>query len=67
MQNTLKIALLLVGLGLIGYGVYTFFFPHISLETGAEKVNPQADSTQALAMIGLGALSLLSGIAFRKR
>lgn len=67
MQNTLKIALLVVGLVLMAYGLYTFFFPHISLDTGAEKVNPQADDAQSFAMIGLGILSFLAGIAFRKR
>jgi uncharacterized membrane protein HdeD (DUF308 family) len=67
MKNTLKIVLLLVGAVLIGYGIYTLIFPHISLENGTEKVIAESDSTQSFAMIFLGILSLVCGIAFRKR
>jgi len=67
MKNTLKIVLLLVGAVLIGYGIYTLIFPHISLDNGTEKVIAESDSTQSFAMICLGTLSLVCGIAFRKR
>lgn len=67
MQNTLKIVLLIVGIGLTGYGIYTVIFPHISLTNGVTKVKAVQDNTQSYAMIGLGVLSLLAGIAFQKR
>ena len=67
MKNTLKIVLLLVGAVLIGYGIYTLIFPHISLDNGTEKVIAESDATQSIAMICLGVLSLICGIAFRKR
>jgi uncharacterized membrane protein HdeD (DUF308 family) len=67
MKNTLKVVLLLVGVALIGYGIYTLLFPHISLENGIESVLPKKDNTQSFAMICLGVLTLVCGIAFRKR
>ncbi|MBW2962182.1 hypothetical protein [Mesonia aestuariivivens] len=67
MKNTLKVVLLLVGAVLIGYGIYTILFPHISLENGTDKVIAESDSTQSFAMICLGILTLVCGIAFRKR
>ena len=67
MQNTLKIVLLLIGLVLIGYGLYTVVFPHISLEDGTTKIPAKTDNTQSFAMICLGILSLVCGIAFKKR
>lgn len=58
---------MLVGIALLGYGAYTLFFPHISLETGSGKVAPSQDNMQTYAMMALGLLSLLAGFGFRKR
>lgn len=67
MNNTLKIVLLVVGVILIGYGLYTLITPEVSLQAGPLKVEAQGDNTQSYAMIGLGILSLIGGLAFRKR
>lgn len=67
MNNTLKIVLLVVGIILIGYGLYTLITPEVSLQAGPLKVEAQGDNTQSYAMIGLGILSLVGGLAFRKR
>lgn len=67
MQNTLKIVLLVVGIALIGYGLYTVIFPHISLEDGTSKIPAKTDNTQSFAMICLGILTLVCGLAFKKR
>ncbi|MDR6301314.1 hypothetical protein [Mesonia maritima] len=67
MKNTLKIALLVVGLGLIGYGIYTVLFPHISLKNGSEKIAPEYDNIQSFSMIAFGILCFVSGLAFKKR
>ncbi|WP_034889346.1 LPXTG cell wall anchor domain-containing protein [Gillisia sp. Hel_I_29] len=67
MNNTLKIVLLILGFGLVGYGLYTLFTPEVSLQAGPLKVEAQGDNTQSYAMIGLGILSLIGGLAFRKR
>ena len=66
MNNTLKIVLLIVGVVLVGYGLYTLLTPEF-FEFGPIKVQVQGDPTQSYAMIGLGILSLIGGIAFNKR
>lgn len=67
MNNTLKIVLLIVGILLIIYGTYTLLTPEVSMQAGPLKVEAQGDKTQSYAMIGLGILALLGGVAFSKR
>lgn len=67
MNNTLKIVLLIVGILLVGYGLYTLFTPEVSMQAGPIKVEAQGDNTQSYAMIGLGILALVGGAAFGKR
>lgn len=67
MKNTLKYVLLAVGILLVGYGLYTLIIPEVSIEAGPLKVEAQGDNSQSYAMIGLGVLALLGGIAFNKK
>lgn len=67
MANTLKIVLILVGLVLIGYGLYTLLFPGNSLGFGAFQVENEDSNSQIFAMIGFGVLTLIGGIAYKKR
>ncbi len=67
MNNTLKMVLLIVGIGLIAYGLYTAIAPEVSIDAGPFQVQAQGDNTQSYAMIGLGVLALIGGIAFKKR
>jgi hypothetical protein len=67
LKNVLRIVLLIVGLLLVGYGIYTFFTPEVIMQAGPLKVEAQGDKTQSYAMIGLGILALIGGIAFKKR
>ena len=67
MKNTLKIVLLVVGILLVVYGLYTLLTPEVSMEAGPLKVEAQGDNTQSYAMIGLGVLALLGGVAFNKK
>jgi len=67
MNNTLKFVLLIAGVVLIGYGLYTAITPEVSLDAGPLQVQAQGNNTQSYAMIGLGILALIGGIAFRKR
>ncbi|MCF4102301.1 hypothetical protein L1I30_11530 [Gillisia sp. M10.2A] len=67
MNNTLKIVLLIVGVVLVGYGLYTLITPEVSIDAGPLQVQAQGDNTQSYAMIGLGILALIGGIAFNKR
>ncbi len=67
MNNTLKIVLLVVGIALIAYGLYTLITPEFSLDAGPLQVEAQGDNTQSYAMIAFGILALIGGMAFRKR
>ncbi len=67
MNNVLKVVLLIVGIGLIGYGLYTLFTPEFSFDAGPLKIEARGNNTQSLAMIGFGVLSLIAGLAFGKR
>jgi uncharacterized membrane protein HdeD (DUF308 family) len=67
MKNTLKIVLLILGIVLVIYGLYTLIAPEVSLQAGPFKVEAQGDNTQSYAMIGLGILALVGGVAFNKR
>jgi hypothetical protein len=67
LKNVLRIVLLIVGVLLVGYGIYTFFTPEFIWQAGPLKVEAQGDKTQSFAMIGLGILALIGGIAFKKR
>lgn len=67
MKNTLKFVLLAVGILLVGYGLYTLITPEVSIEAGPLRVEAQGDNSQSYAMIGLGVLALLGGIAFNKK
>ncbi|MFD1096781.1 hypothetical protein [Salegentibacter chungangensis] len=67
MNNTLKVVLLILGLGLIGYGLYTLVTPEFALDAGPLQIEAQGDNTQSYAMIAFGLLALIGGLAFRKR
>lgn len=67
MNNVLKIVLLIIGIGLIGYGLYTLITPEFSIDAGPLQVQAQGDNTQSYAMIVFGVLALVGGLAFRKR
>jgi len=60
LKNVLRIVLLIVGVLLVGYGLYTFFTPEVIMQAGPLKVEAQGDKTQSYAMIGLGILGIKS-------
>lgn len=67
MKNTLKIVLMITGFLLISYGLYVLISPRASVESGPLQVEAQEDNSQTFAMIGLGVLALLGGLAFNKK
>lgn len=67
MNNVLKFVLLIIGVGLIGYGLYTLITPEFTIDAGPLQVEAQGDNTQSYAMIAFGFLSLIGGLAFGKR
>jgi len=67
MQKTTQGILLLVGIILIGYGIYTMITPEASVDLGIVEAEIQ-DDNDAYTTIGLGIASVvLSLLASRKR
>ncbi|MGC1204117.1 MAG: hypothetical protein WA839_04415 [Flavobacteriaceae bacterium] len=58
MNKTIKSILLVAGIGLLIYGVYTMFAPEASLSIGSLEVKAQ-DNTNSYITIGLGLAALL--------
>lgn len=67
MNNVLKFVLLIIGVALIAYGLYTLITPEFSIDAGPLQVEAQGDNTQSYAMIVFGILALVGGLAFNKR
>ncbi|SKB58230.1 hypothetical protein SAMN05660776_1891 [Salegentibacter holothuriorum] len=67
MNNVLKIVLLVIGVGMIGYGVYRLITPEFAIDAGPLQIEAHGDNTQSYAMIGFGVLALIGGLAFGKR
>lgn len=67
MQKAIQAVLLLVGVILIGYGIYTMITPEASVDLGIVEAEIQ-DNNDAYITIGLGiAAVVLSLLASRKR
>jgi len=58
MKNPVKTVLLVVGILLLGYGVYTLIAPEASLDIGILEVETQ-DNTNAYTTIVLGLIALV--------
>jgi hypothetical protein len=69
MKNSLNIILLVVGVILIGYGLYTVLSPNTVIEVGPihVKENDNSFDTQSVITIGLGILSIAGAILFKKK
>lgn len=67
MANTLKIVLILIGVLLIGYGLYIWVVPEAAAGFGSFQVEPEKGSSQIIAMIVFGILMLIGGIAYKRR
>lgn len=67
MNNVLKTVLLIIGVALIGYGVYQLVTPEFAIDAGPLQVKAHGDNTQSYAMIAFGVLALIGGLAFNKR
>lgn len=61
MNKPVKTILLVVGVILLGYGIYTLIMPEASLDLGILKVEEQ-DNTNAYITIALGIIAL--GVSF---
>jgi hypothetical protein len=67
-MKILKIVLLIVGVILIVFGLYTAFVPQEVLDIGPLEVNAKEGlSNQTLGMIGIGVLALIAGALLKNR
>jgi hypothetical protein len=69
MKNSLNIILLVVGVILIGYGLYTILSPNTIIEVGPIQIkeNDNGIDTQSVIIIGLGILSIAGAILLKKK
>lgn len=66
MNKTLKFIILLVGIGLLIYGIYMLFVPEAAVSIGSLEIGVQ-DNTNAFISIGLGIVVLAIGFIGGKR
>jgi hypothetical protein len=67
-MKILRFVLIVVGIVLIGFGLYNAFVPQEVLNLGPLEVNAKEGmSNQTLALIGLGVLSLIAGAFLKNR
>lgn len=59
MNKSIKLIVMLVGIGLLGYGVYTLIIPEASLSIGDLDIVKVQDNKNAYIIIGLGLAALL--------
>lgn len=69
MKNPLKTTLLLLGIILIGYGLYTVFSPNTIIDAGPIqiKTNDNSFDTQSVIIIALGILSIVGAVFYKKK
>lgn len=66
MNKTIKTILMVIGLVLVGYGIYKMITPEASLDIGIAKIESQ-DNTDAYITIGLGLAALVLGFLGGKK
>jgi|TARA_R110000751_G_scaffold274415_1_gene375319 hypothetical protein len=67
-MKILKLILVIVGVVLVGFGLYTAFVPQEVLDVGPIEVNAKEGlSNQTLGMIGLGVVALIAGAFLGRR
>ena len=68
MQNSLKTVLLIVGVILVGYGLYTAFAPETIIDAGPLQVQSKSGlTTQSVITIALGVVALLAAVFSKKK
>ena len=67
MNKTIKSILILVGVILLGYGIYTMIIPETQISIGDLDLVEVQNNTNAYITIGLGFVALLIGLLDRKK
>lgn len=62
MNKAIKSILIIVGLALLGYGIYTLIVPETIFSIGSLDVKAQDNNNNSYITIGLGLLALLIGL-----
>ncbi|WP_299676041.1 hypothetical protein [uncultured Dokdonia sp.] len=60
MHKTIKLIIIIVGIVLLAYGVYTLIVPEASVSLGPLSIQAQ-DNTNAYIAIGIGLITLFVG------
>ncbi|MDX1270870.1 hypothetical protein [Bizionia paragorgiae] len=66
MNKTVKTILMVAGVGLLAYGVYTMIAPEAAINIGPLSVEAQ-DNTNAYITIGLGIVALVASFLAGKK
>ncbi|SHI83681.1 hypothetical protein [Algibacter luteus] len=66
MNKSVKTVLLVVGLGLLGYGIYTLVAPEAAVSIGELSIEAQ-DNTNSYITIALGIVALALGFLGGKK
>ncbi|WP_299208578.1 LPXTG cell wall anchor domain-containing protein [uncultured Dokdonia sp.] len=66
MNQAIKLIVVIAGVALLGYGIYTLVAPEASISLGPLSVEAQ-DNTNSYITIGLGILILIIGLFFSKK
>ena len=66
MNKSVKTVLLIAGIILLGYGIYTLIAPEASVEVGPLNVEAQ-DNTNAYIAMGLGIVALIASLLGGKK
>lgn len=66
MKNIARIIVLLLGIGFLLYGAYTFVQPEASVDLLGMSIEEQ-DNKQAFISLGIGALLTILGVAISRK
>ena len=67
MNKSALTIVMIVGIGLLGYGIYMLIIPETSLSIGDLNIVKVQDNTNAYITIGLGLVALLISFLGRKK
>jgi len=67
MNKSVKTILIIVGVGLLAYGIYTMIVPETQISIGDLDIVKQQDNTNAYITIGLGLVALFIGFLAGKK
>jgi hypothetical protein len=67
MNKSVKTILIIVGVGLLAYGIYTMIIPETQISIGDLDIVKQQDNTNAYITIGLGLVALFIGFLAGKK